>query len=122
MVVYSLPVMYHTGSTTAHEPDAPVLCDRTGDAVAVGEINQEIIALQLKSNELSRNLDETKSTITNIETQLGQTETQISELIQTVSGLSATITQSGGSNLLRNSSAQFRKRILGGPRPVRNLH
>ena len=107
-VVYSLPVMYQyweynggmsqTLRSFATEP---------GDAVAVGEINQEIIALQLKSNELSRNLDETKSTITNIETQLGQTETQISELIQTVSGLSATITQSGGSNLLRNSSAQF---------------
>ena len=107
-VVYSLPVMYQyweynggmsqTLRSFATEP---------GDAVAVGEINQEIIALQLKSNELSRNLDETRSTITNIETQLGQTETQISELIQTVSGLSATITQSGGSNLLRNSSAQF---------------
>ena len=107
-VVYSLPVMYQyweynggmsqTLRSFATEP---------GDAVAVGEINQEIIALQLKSNELSRNLDETRSTITNIETQLGQTETQISELIQTVSGISATITQSGGSNLLRNSSAQF---------------
>ena len=86
-----------------------------GDAVAVGEINQEIIALQLKSNEIFRDLDATRSTITNIETQLGQTETQVSELEQTVNGLSATITQSGGANLLRNSSAQFGEEYWDGP-------
>lgn len=114
--VYSLPVMYNyweydggmsqTLRSFATEP---------GDAVAVGEINQEIIALQLKSNEIFRDLDATRSTITNIETQLGQTETQVSELEQTVNGLSATITQSGGANLLRNSSAQFGDEYWDGP-------
>lgn len=84
-----------------------LIANGTQETDEVFGIRNEILQLMGRSYSVEKSIDGVKSAVQTIETNLGITETQIASLEQTVSGLSATITQSGGSNLLRNSSAQF---------------
>ena len=92
-----------------------LIANGTQETGEVFGVRNEILQLMGRSYSVEKSIDGVKSTVQTIETNLGITETQISALEQTVNGLSATITQSGGANLLRNSSAQFGDEYWDGP-------
>lgn len=92
-----------------------LIANGTQETGEVFGVRNEILQLMGRSYSVEKSIDGVKSTVQTIETNLGITETQISALEQTVNGLSATITQSGGANLLRNSSAQFGEEYWDGP-------